>query len=77
MTDLTIVITLDPNGFIVRKHVVLIVDGQLGFPKWEAALVLFPITTLLAPSGALVVIMVYYIPSAASHFFKFFKFFRF
>ena len=32
---------------------------------------------LLAPSGALVVIMVYYIPSAASHFFKFFKFFRF
>ena len=34
--------------------------------------------SLLAPSGALVVIMVYYIPSAAAtHFSKFFKFFRF
>ena len=34
---------------------------------------------LLAPSGALVFIMVYYIPAAqqASHFSKFFKFFRF
>ena len=35
---------------------------------------------LLAPSGALVVIMVYYIPSSAAqqtHFFRFFKFFRF
>ena len=31
--------------------------------------------SLLAPSGALVVIMVYYI--SASHFFKFFNFFRF
>ena len=30
---------------MVGNHVVLIVDGQLGFPKWEAALVLFPITT--------------------------------
>ena len=30
---------------------------------------------LLAPSGALVFIMVYYIPS--NHFFRFFKFFRF
>ena len=33
---------------------------------------------LLAPSGALVFIMVYYIPAAQrTHFFKFFKFFRF
>ena len=35
---------------------------------------------LLAPSGALVFIMVYYIPSSAAqrtHFFRFFKFFRF
>ena len=30
---------------MVGNHVVLIVGGQLGFPKWEAALVLFPITT--------------------------------
>ena len=33
---------------------------------------------LLAPSGALVFIMVYYIPAAQrTHFFRFFKFFRF
>ena len=33
---------------------------------------------LLAPSGALVVIMVYYVHTyPATHFFKFFKFFRF
>ena len=32
---------------------------------------------LLAPSGALVFILVYYIPSSSSHFLKFFKFFRF
>ena len=57
------------------------VTNMIGFCRWLYFHVLGYIEgslTLLAPSGALVVIMVYYIPAAqATHFFKFFKFFRF
>ena len=43
---------------------------------WPLKAAIPPMINLLAPSGALVFIMVYYIPSG-NHFFKFFKFFRF
>ena len=57
-------------------NVMLSVNLTLTSSRNAVGFMLFGV--LLAPSGALVVIMVYYIPSAAAtHFFKFFKFFRF
>ena len=66
------------NTYLFSTCVQINVQNTQRFLNSELKYVFPSFLSLLAPSGALVFIMVYYIPAAQrTHFFKFFKFFRF